>query len=273
MKIIANAEFVYLTEKQSPRLQSVAKERYARDPNGFLEEVDVSEYKKIFAYSGDKSAVRWLDNLLIFTKNGTVSRIKSGRTTWEDHVQDVGRRVAKGELPFDLGQHVQCKESGRYGSVVDYIPDSEEYLVVLNPFQVMTYKKGDLKRVAQLDLDDESLKFPGQYLLSITYEIVTEESAAEGDVAERGFEEENLTYGSLDELADDLTHGNHAHSWLEWSGSPAQGGDWIVGEANQDYRTGEWISYSAHMSHADGSPLSNEETKFVGEKIGLKTGL
>lgn len=149
MKIISNAEFVYLTEGQSPRLQSVAKERFGRDPDGQLEDSDVNAYKQVFAYSGDKSAIRWLDNLMIFTKNGTISRIKAGKTTWEDHVKDVSRRVAKGELPFDLGQHVQCKESGRYGSVVDYIPDSEEYLVVLNPFQVMQYKKSDLKKVAQ----------------------------------------------------------------------------------------------------------------------------
>lgn len=149
MKILSNSEFVYLTTGQAPRLQRAAKERYSKDPEGILTGNDIAAYKKVFAYSGDKAAVRWLDNLMIFTKNGTISRIKTGKTTWADHVDEISRRVAKGELPFDLGQHVVCKESGRYGSVVDYIPDSEEYIVVLDPFQVTTYKKGDLKKVAQ----------------------------------------------------------------------------------------------------------------------------
>jgi hypothetical protein len=156
VKILSNSEFVYLTTGQAPRLQRAAKERYSKDPEGILTGNDIDAYKKVFAYSGDKAAVRWLDNLMIFTKNGTISRIRAGKTTWADHVDEISRRVAKGELPFDLGQHVQCKESGRYGSVVDYIPDSEEYLVVLDPFQVMQYKKGDLKKVAQVTFEEAS---------------------------------------------------------------------------------------------------------------------
>lgn len=148
MVIVSNVEFEKLTDGQSNRLRMIAKNRAEGDPKGFLTIAEVQDYIKTCMYSGDNSAAQWLKNLVTLAKNGTIRRARTGQSTWEDHCNDVSIRYAAKEIPFDIGQHVFCKDCGRYGSIADYIPDSKEYLVIMDPFQVMTYKKSDLEKVA-----------------------------------------------------------------------------------------------------------------------------
>ena len=149
MVIISNVEFEKLTDGQSSRLKTIAKARADADPSGFLTVDETQDYIKACVYSGDNSAAQWLKNLIVLSANGTIKRVRSGQTTWEDHCTDVRIRYAAKEIPFDIGQHVFCKDCGRYGSIADYIPDSKEYLVVLDPFQVRQYKKSELEKVAK----------------------------------------------------------------------------------------------------------------------------
>jgi len=150
MVIVSNVEFEKLTGGQSNRIQAIAKRRCDAEPKGFLTLADTQDYIKICTYSGDNGAAQWLKNLITLAKNGTMKRIRTGRTTWEDHCNDVHIRYAAKEIPFDIGQHVFCNDCGRYGSIADYIPDTKEYLVVMDPFQVLTYTKKDLEKVAKV---------------------------------------------------------------------------------------------------------------------------
>ena len=149
MNILSNVEFEKLTDTQAPRLKVLAKQRCDQDPSGFVTLEDLGAFSKVFAYSGDHTSSKWLKNLAVLHKNGTINRIRNGRTTWEDHVQHVHALHAAKAVPFNIGQHVFIDDVGRYGSIVDYIPDSEEYVVVLDPFQVKMYKKKDIEKVAQ----------------------------------------------------------------------------------------------------------------------------
>lgn len=81
-------------------------------------------------------------------------------------------------------------------------------------------------------------------LINKTYDVVTPESAAEGDVADRGFEYEDMR---PDDLRDVLRE-------LEAHGCPRLN-DWDHGhasvyfeEADQNYRTGENTSYALHFT-------------------------
>lgn len=149
MGIVSNVEFEVLTEGRAPRLHAVAVSRRKADPVGTIQEKDVHQLIELFAYSGDRSSANWLKNLLVLHKNGTLGRIRTNNTTYEDHVAEVRMLYAANQIPFDIGQHVQCKECGKYGSIVDYVQDTGEYIVILNPFQVRTYKKDQLTKVAE----------------------------------------------------------------------------------------------------------------------------
>jgi hypothetical protein len=148
MRVLSNVEFERLTEGQNPRLRMIAKQRCDQNSSGFLTLADVATYAKVCMYSGDHRSATWLKNLAVAAKSGKISRLRSRAHTWEDHREEVHNLHAAGNVPFDIGQHVLCKDSGRYGSVADYIPASKEYLVVLDPFQIRTYKKDELQKVA-----------------------------------------------------------------------------------------------------------------------------
>jgi hypothetical protein len=148
MRVLSNVEFEKLTEGQTPRLRMLAKQRCDQDSTGFLTLAEISDYAKVCMYSGDHGSATWLKNLSVVATNGKLDRLRSDSVTWEDHREEVHTLYAAEKVPFDIGQHVMCKDSGRYGSVADYIPDSKEYIVVLDPFQIMTYKKDQLEKVA-----------------------------------------------------------------------------------------------------------------------------
>jgi len=154
MSVLSNVEFNSLTANQSARLKTIAVKRLEKDQSGFLTIADINEYIKICQYSGDKKSTQWLKNLLSLHKGGKLNRIRKGATTYQDHVEDVRMLHAAGNIPFDIGDSVRCNKSGKYGTVIDYIPDTKEYLVVLNPFQMKTYSKGDITKVAQFEQDN-----------------------------------------------------------------------------------------------------------------------
>jgi len=150
MTILSNVEFEKLVTDQSPRLRAIAKQRCDQFPKGLLTLDDVSQYITACMYSGDKKAVQWLKSLIVVSKNGKLNRLRNKADTWEDHVADV-RRLSAAKEALDIGQHVRCKETGRYGSIADYNNDSKEYIVVLDPFQVKTYKADKLEKVATVE--------------------------------------------------------------------------------------------------------------------------
>jgi hypothetical protein len=148
MTILSNVEFEKLVADQSPRLKAMAKQRCDQSPKGVLTLDDISQYIRACTYSGDHQSVQWLKSLIVVSKNGKLNRLRNKSDTWEDHRDEV-RQLSAAEGVLDIGQHVRCKESGRYGSIADYNKDSKEYIVVLDPFQVMVYKSKQLEKVAE----------------------------------------------------------------------------------------------------------------------------
>lgn len=79
--------------------------------------------------------------------------------------------------------------------------------------------------------------------ISRTYEVVTEESAEQGDIEDSGFvfKDQPCGFRELIETikADGFAYPDSSH------GVPR----WLSSEAEQDYKTGEWVTYSLHPSH------------------------
>lgn len=76
--------------------------------------------------------------------------------------------------------------------------------------------------------------------LSKTYEVVTEESAMQGDAAEHGFEWKDVEHG-FRELVDILTDDGYIYA-SDSHGVPR----WVSTEPEMDMYTGEYTSYSLH---------------------------
>lgn len=185
MVIISNVEFEALATGQSPRLRSIAKHRCDQSPDGFLTLGEIAECVKICQFSGDTKSVGWLNNLAILAKSGKLHRMRTGATTWEDHVEHIHMLFQAKDIQFDLGQHVFCTDCGRYGSIADYIPDTKEYLVVLDPFQLATYQKSDLEKVAKVAQWDEDDEVPQEMGLA-REELL--EIALDNDVVAQGYQ-------------------------------------------------------------------------------------
>ena len=149
MNVLSNVEFEKLTAStQSCRLQTIARKRCDSDPQGFLADTELPEYIQTCMYSGDRTGAQWLKNLTTLARNGSLDRIRTRNTTREDHLRHVSSLAKAGTIPFDLNDHVLCKETGRYGTVLDYNPETQEFVVVLDPFIIRTCKGKELEKVA-----------------------------------------------------------------------------------------------------------------------------
>lgn len=81
-------------------------------------------------------------------------------------------------------------------------------------------------------------------MFNITYEIVTEESAENGEAEETGFEHEGL---SLREAFDVMRWHGHALEADSFPISLQSPPRWLSWEGEQNYRTGAWTYRSLHM--------------------------
>ena len=108
------------------------------------------------------------------------------------------------------------------------------------------------------------------YYFKMTYGVVTEESAQEGDYAEHGWEvKKSSPSNSLEELLE----GESAirdKSWLEWSSSSPRAGDWITSQEEQDYSSGDTTTYDLFIERADKKPLSKEEMQYISRTLGVR---
>lgn len=83
-------------------------------------------------------------------------------------------------------------------------------------------------------------------LIKTTYEIVTDESAAEGDVAERGWKDEDgEEFESVDDAVEWLRDNGASRTFA--SSSSFHVGIWYSTEPEQDMYDGSYTTYSFHL--------------------------
>ena len=106
-----------------------------------------------------------------------------------------------------------------------------------------------------------------KYQYGITFQLVTPESAEEGDYEEQGWEREYEEAELQDILKDAVNrYGIHepsssdvtSHTW--WSS--------VMPDENKDYwEKGHEKYYSLHVKNVDGSDISDDEAKFINSKL------
>lgn len=119
-------------------------------------------------------------------------------------------------------------------------------------------------------LDDATKATWKGYHYKMAYEVVTPESAEEGDAEERGWSEEKSSpCNSIEELLKD--NDIKYKSWTEWSSTNPSSRDWLTSEPDQDFQSGADTSYSLWVVREDGKPLSKEELQYIGEELGVSS--
>lgn len=106
------------------------------------------------------------------------------------------------------------------------------------------------------------------YRYKMSFDVVTHASAADGDIASNGWEEEGSdAFPTLEELLrqSDIRF----KSWLEWSSSKPEAGSWVISQAAEDMRTGDSTTYHLFVERVDGQPINREEIDFITSTLQL----
>ena len=85
-------------------------------------------------------------------------------------------------------------------------------------------------------------------MFAVTYEIVTEESTADGDAAERGYVCEGVTLReAIDAFTGTRTNRVDSSSGIEANEYPVRAPRWFTINNGMEYETGEYESRSLHI--------------------------
>ncbi len=102
------------------------------------------------------------------------------------------------------------------------------------------------------------------FIVSRCYELVTPESAEDGDASERGFEIEDEEM-DFREVIRELRNCNHL------SDSHVQAGTWAMTEPHvSDWQTGEEKSESVHINAINGKPPTAHQLRRLFRAAGIK---
>ena len=127
-----------------------------------------------------------------------------------------------------------------------------------------------MKRYKSLfrEAQDEIFNGDGKgYIVSMTYDKTTPESAEQGDFSESDFEFENSFFKTLEDMVDDSDI--KRKSWANWSSSEISApSDWLSTESEvEDYGIGEEISYSLHIKRKDKKKLTEPEIRYIEKEL------
>lgn len=152
-----------------------------------------------------------------------------------------------------------------------YVRPIIELLAPLGQFDALWAEEGSqgpslalfrhLERAVITDVEEVTTKGMGMAKINkktaakprirISYEVITEESARNGDVAERGWEDEEGEAISLDDGVDEAIAFLEDAGAVHPSSSAFHPGVWYSTEGEQDYNTGETTIYSYHLVDFD----------------------
>ena len=206
-----------------------------------------------------------LDDLSLGSKEvqGALSFVglKDDPTALEDATPDV-RALMIATALMDYGHKVDEAEAGFSNAIIQF---------------PVKWWSGDKPQTFEEFCGDEDDEFRREvlgetgpeYTYKMTYEVVTPESAEDGEAEERGWEEEGSEpYESLEDVlnASEISQKN----WIEWSDSTPSARSWLVSEADQDFRTGADTTYNLWIMRADGTPLDQDELREISRVLGVR---
>jgi len=231
--------------------------------------------------------VQYYDLKLEFKDSAGYNTFKDLLKTWSIGFKDLSDKESKHTLLIrstDFDSDTVSKEFAKLGDRA-YLKQGEEWVPIVGPETGPTPQQPFQKSVwnenmAVLNWDDyEELtpeakeKWQG-YRYKMAYDIVTPESAEEGDFDENGWEvEDSDKFNSLGELLDEV---GGKMSGGEWSSYPTvdPAHDWITSsDGEADYETGARKSYSLWIERVDGKLINAAELEFINKELHIHGNL
>lgn len=105
-------------------------------------------------------------------------------------------------------------------------------------------------------------KYLTKYVVSLHVQISDDDSR---DNKDSDTLIDNEIYDGIYEISIDTDIRNR--SWAEWSSSHPSTRDWLISEAEQNYKTGEDKVYSLFVKRTDKKPLTISEFQELNEKL------
>ena len=190
---------------------------------------------------------------------------------YNDESEEASEYVSRVENDFPASWDAEAKaflQSHGY-----HLNDGEHtgaVKLVLSSLRKETRKLASMKRA---DIEDFTQDAPAEetedsFLVSKTYEVVTPESAEDGDFADNGFVFEDEVMDRSD-VVRELRRGGYIHP----SSSSLQMLRWVSTEEEQDYSDGSYTSYSLHIQALAGPEIDADTWKSLLEEAGLLSGM
>lgn len=193
-------------------------------------------------------------------KNGYIAMYKGKKVEVMADTQLEARDLAadhfRARKPYDVT--VMLAEKG--GKQVTHMPLFASKSASMFPDGVLDDEELD-------ELTPEQRRAWKGYEVSMTYEVWSHEDVEHGDTDDRGWEFED----EHEETLEDVSHTLSNQSWLEWSTSGHPGKrDWIISQAEEDFRTGDRTINHALVTRKDGQPLSKAEVAYLNKKLYIR---
>ena len=144
--IVTNQEFFELSASMTVQFRNIAKDRVKANPKGKLTLAGLDKYISMAAFTGNHKDAKLLKTLRTLHTSGELNKLRVGSSKFDQHRFHIKKLVAQKVIPFDMNDYVIVKDTGAHGAVMDYNEDTNEYLIALNPFQLVKHKPSELMR-------------------------------------------------------------------------------------------------------------------------------
>lgn len=144
-------EYSAATQPELKTFVVAARLRHEQDPEGSVRLDDLKTYAKKAGSHGLKQAAATFENLHGLARTGELRRIMAGEKTLNVRQAMWTKLRRYGKTEFGRGDFVIHKPTGKRGTVVDYVPDSKEFVIQIGEFDVATCKAGDLMKSTALE--------------------------------------------------------------------------------------------------------------------------
>ncbi|MFA5132745.1 MAG: hypothetical protein WC444_05490 [Candidatus Paceibacterota bacterium] len=135
-KVLSNYEFAVVASKQSPWMAAKAKKRLVSAVKGFVSRSDLNVILAECVACNKPEDAKWIRAVMSAYDSGKLSNLRQDKGDWVTHLAHVRVLSDSKKIPFGLREMVMVKDTGMVGQVMDYLVDKDEYVVVLNPFEI-----------------------------------------------------------------------------------------------------------------------------------------
>lgn len=151
-------EYAVPTQPELRGFLVAARNRQELDPVGQITLRDLEQFQARAKMQGLHKAAATFDHLRQLAERGELRKILAGEQTLAVRKALLGKLRKFGAAAFNLMDKVIDRQTGRAGQIVDYFPDSKNFLVAWSHWEVSEKPAGELMKTAQAKPENKKAK-------------------------------------------------------------------------------------------------------------------